>query len=501
MRVLFRQKAVIITCFITVMLTVVIGLMLKTPVYEASVKMLISASKQVEAPYYRDLLLGQNTEVTLTQAEIVKSAPVLEKTIRALGLTQKPFDYENKFASPLKAKLVNLRAAMLKAKLENMPEQQRALYQVRLAMDDLLRHIKVEPVRDTNLFTISVRDFSPVGAAIIANVISRSYVIFDLEQQVAELQLKYGEKHATVIQLKEFIEKMEKSLNGQPLPNIDAIGPASVKVIEQANVPLEPVGPSPVLIVILAIFMSLFLGIMLAFMFEYMDQTFKSPQDIEAYLNAPYLGSISRRPKQKQLSYDTLAEQVLLISKDKKLHTLMFTTAEPSDDAASIVVNLAKILAEKGLKILAIDANFRQLAFKKYFNLDKGPGLVDVIEEKVTFEKSIHSASKNLAIMTAGNTQLNPLTIVETNRMRQLLEEAGEKYDLVLIAAPDLKHRDSILLAAQTDGLILVVNEGKTRKQAALKCLEPVIARKANILGVILNNRTFSIPKAIYDRV
>lgn len=501
MRVLFRQKAVVITCFFTVMITVVIGIMLKTPMYEAKVKMLISASKQVEATYYRDLLLGQNMEVTLTQAEIVKSAPVLEKTIRALGLAQKPFDYEKQFASPLKSKLVALQARMTQARLENLPEQQRTMFQVRMAMEDLLKVVNVEPIRDTNLFTIAARDFSPVGAAIIANVISRSYIIFDLEQQVAELQLKYGEKHATVIQLQAFIDKMEKALNGQPLPNIDAIGPASVKVIEQANVPLQPVGPSPVLIFILAFFMSIFLGIMLAFMFEYMDQTFKSPQDVETYLDRPYLGAVPRKARQKQVSYENLAEQILLLSKDKNLHTLMFTTAEASDAAAHIVVNLGKFLAEKGHKVLVIDANFQHLTFKKYFNLTKGPGLVDVIEEKVTFEKSVHSATKNLAVMTAGETQLNPLTVVESNKMHELLAQAGDKYDLVLIAAPDLKHRDSILLAAQTDGVILVVNEGRTRKQVVLNALEPVIAKKANILGVILNNRTYSIPKAIYDRV
>ena len=501
MRVLFRQKAVVITCFLTVMITVILGIMLKTPVYEAKVKMLISASKQVEAPYYRDLLVGSNMPAALTQAEIVKSSPVLEKTVRALGLAQKPFDYEKQFASPLKAKLIGLQTRMTKAKIENLPEQQRAMFQVRMAMEDLSKSVNVEPIRDTNLFTISARDFSAVGSAIIANVVSRSYVIFDLEQQVAELQLKYGEKHATVIQLKEFIDKMEKALNGQPLSNIDAIGPASVKVIEQASVPLQPVGPAPRLIFILAFFMSIFLGIMLAFMFEYMDQTFKSPQDIEGYLNTPYLGSVPLKNKHKQVSYDNLAEQVLLIAKDHKLRTVMFTTAETSGDAANIVVNLGKVLAEKGHRILVVDANFRHLTFKKYFNLEKAPGLVDVIEEKVTFEKSIHAASKNLAVLTAGETQLNPLTVVETNKMHQLLAQAGDKYDLVLIAAPDLKHRDSILLAAQTDGVILVVNEGKTRKQVVLNYLEPLNAKKANILGVILNNRTYSIPKVIYDRV
>lgn len=500
MRVLFRQKAVIITAFVTVIATVIIGLMLKTPVYEASVKMLISAEKQVESPYYREIMGGRNVEIALTQSEIVKSNPVIEQTVKTLGLFQKPLDYEKQFASPLKSKLVGLHVRMVKAKFERIPQEQRQTYQFRLAMEDLKRSIKVEPIRDTNLFTISVRDFSPVGATVIANVVSRAYLIFDLQQQLAELQLKYGEKHQTVLQLKDTIDKMLKNLNGKPLPDIEAIGPASVKIVEQANIPLEPVGPSNLLIFILAIFMALFLGIMLAFVFEYLDQTFKSPQDIESYLNIPYLGSISAKAKHK--SFDTLTEQILLIAKDKHLKTLLFTTASSGDDSIDLVVNLGRSLGEKEqIKVLVIDANFRQLSFKKYTNVSSGQGLVDVIEEKVTLEKSVQTLSKNLAILSSGKTSLNPITLLESGKMNLLLAEGVNKYDVVLITAPDLTQRDSVLLSTHVDGVILVVNEGKTRKQVVKSALAPLQEKKANILGVILNNRTFVIPKAIYDRV
>ncbi|HOW43236.1 MAG TPA: cellulose synthase operon protein YhjQ/BcsQ [Candidatus Omnitrophota bacterium] len=512
LRVLFRQKAVIITCFITVMITVIIGNMLRTPEYEAQVKMLISAEKQVESPYYRELLGSRNMEAALTQAEIVKSFPVLRRTIEFRSLQNfLPMEVEERAATPLKALLLKLERKMLTAKLKALDDQTRGRQLAFLALERLKSRIDIEPIRDTNLFLIKYRDYDPMIAAAVANVVSRAYILFDLEQQVAELQTKYGDKHSTVVQIQESISKIEQRerpkekmlFGGQLLPNdVDAIGPASVKVIEQALPPLRPVGPSGGLIIILAIFMSLFLGGMLAFMFEYMDQTFKSPQEVERYLALPSLGFIPKKGKSR--SFDTLAEQILLISKDKNLKSLLFTTAAYGEDAADIVVNLGRSLAEKwGLKVLVVDANFRQLTLKKFENKQKenAPGLVDVIEEKVTFEKTVQTISKNLALLPAGKTELNPVTVLDSNRMNTLLADVVRSYDLVLISAPDLTHRDSILLCSQVDGVLLVVDEGKTRKQVVRNALFPLAEKKANIMGIILNNRTFFIPRAIYNWV
>jgi len=190
LRVLFRQKAVIITCVVTVMLTVFVGLKFRTPVYESSVKMLISAQKQVESPYYRDMAEGQASGAVNTQSEIVASSPVIDRVVQAIGLYKRPLDYEITFASPLKKPFIEKNALSLLAQLQKHDEAQRNSILFRQAADDLRRQIKVQPIRDTNLFTISVKDYSPETAAVLANVISRSYVIFDLEQQLAELQIK-----------------------------------------------------------------------------------------------------------------------------------------------------------------------------------------------------------------------------------------------------------------------------------------------------------------------
>ena len=128
LRILFRQKAVIILCFIVVAAVAFVGLTLQTPVYHAQVKMLISAEKQVEATYYQELAPGQrNVQASLTQSEIVTSSPVLERTVSALRLDHKPIDYEKGFASPLRNRLIEVDTAKIKAKLEAMPKEQQAV--------------------------------------------------------------------------------------------------------------------------------------------------------------------------------------------------------------------------------------------------------------------------------------------------------------------------------------------------------------------------------------
>ncbi len=521
LKVIFRQKWVIITTIITVTVTVALGLWIKTPTYEATVKMLVTAQKGVETPYYTPIIGMQNIQVALTQSEIVKSNPVIERTLKAVGL--KPLDFEKKFASPPRRFLIDRQAASINSFFakRKLDDQQKQSVLFRLALEDLKKSIKVEPVRDTNLFTISYTDFDPGVAAAIANIISRSYVIFDLEQQLAELQMKYGNKNLAVTQLKDNITKMEQSLNGQTLPNIEAIGPASVKIVEQAMPPMKPTGLPNSIIMVLAIFMSVFLGLMLAFGFEYMDQTFKSPQDIEKILGMPYLGSVPK--KLAPNAFQHVAEQIYFEMKDRGIKTALVTSTLPKEGVSTVVASVAKHLSHMGgHKVLVIDANLRKPSIHKQFNLSNGAGLVDVLEGKLVFDKALMDVGSNLAVLTSGKADLNPATLIESRKMAELLNSLKEKYEVVLIDCPNLRDtKDAIGLSSSVDGVVLVVNEGKTRRQIAQAAVQALgggttaIARseaedvsfprkresKVVFLGAILGSRTFAIPKAIYERV
>ncbi len=515
-RVFFRHKAVLITCYITVMATVFIGLKLRTPVYEAQVKMLISAEKQVESPYYRDIMGVRSEQIALTQSEIVKSSPVIERVVKVLGLYNQPPDYEKKFCSPLKAKLVDYFIQKDKEKYGKYTEEQQKAIRYRLAIERLKGNINVEPIRDTNLFIIGVKEFSPMGAAITANVVSRSYVIFDLEQQLAELQLKYGEKHLAVKQLQDKITAMEKSLTGEPISDLEAIGPASVKIIEQAQVPLEPVGTSDIITLILAFIMAPFLGVMLAFVFEYMDQTFKSPREIENFLNMPFLGSIPKKKMSDKLvindpdkrskyvkAYRNLSDQIYLLIKGKDLKSILFTSALMGEGTTAVIANLGSYMSDKlDRKVLVIDANFRAPVIHKMLKLSNSKGLSNILEEKISFAKAVQKINDNFSVLTAGDSELNPTTLLNTSDMADVMKEATKKYDIILIDSANLTgYQDVVVTAPYADGVVLVVDEGKTRKQVAKAALISLESKQVNMLGTILNNRTYSIPKVIYDRI
>jgi len=498
-RIIFRQKMVILSTILSVVIATAVAIKFKTPIYEAKVKMLISAEKQVESPYYREL--GVHSPAVLTQSEIVKSGPVIEGAVKALGLYARPLDYEKDFASSLKKPFIVSKARSMERMLNEMPKEQRKELLFRWATDDLKAHVKVESVKDTNLFSISVIDFNPVGAAIIANTVSRSYVIFDLQQQLAEMQLKYGSKHPTAMQLYDNIQDMVKNLSGQPLPALEAIGPASVKIIEQANMPLSPLGPNKKNILMLATFMSVLLGAMLAFLIDYLDMTFKTPDDIHANLGLQYLGSIPENAKLN--AYHELADEVYLTMKDRSIKSLLLTSALPHDGVINTACNLGTCLAlNHGHSVLIIDADLRNPTVHKLFGKPSGPGLSEVLEGKAAFEDVLHKAGANLDIMPAGKTMLNPLALLGSHNMENIIKRASKDYETVFITSHPLNgNKDIVALSGFSDAVAIVINEGRTRRHVVKEALAPLEEKKVKIIGAILNNRTFPIPKLIYHRV
>ncbi|MDD4938663.1 MAG: lipopolysaccharide biosynthesis protein [Candidatus Omnitrophica bacterium] len=501
LKVLFRHKAVIAASVLTVMIMVTSGILLKTPLYEAKVKLLISAEKEMESPYYKGIS-GASESISGTQSEIVKSDPVIRRAVAAVALYDRPLDYEKNFASKLRKYIVVRNSKILERRLSAVPAEHRKAFLFRLAQNDLRNRVKVEPIKGTKLFTITVSDFSPVAAALLANVVSRSYLIFDLEQQLSETHLKYGEKHPTTIQLKDSIEKISRQLNGEPLPDVEAIGPASVKVIEQAGVPGSPVGAGKAIILFPAFLASVLLAVILAFTFEYLDQTFKSPFEIEHYLRVPYLGSI---PADGSLSYNhNPAEQIYLLMREKKLKTLLLCSTLSKEDVPKTIANLARHLSKAfGHRVLVIDANLRHPSMHKLFKVPEKPGLADFIEGVSAFDKVINDLGAGLNLITAGRAGMNPMPFFNSRLMEEMLRLAREKYDIILMGTSPLSDfRDGYMLSSKADALALVIEDGKTRRHAIKVAVEPIISgKKTEFLGTILNNRRYPIPDALYKIV
>lgn len=507
--VIFRHWLVIVLVFLVLMVTVYVGVELRTPTYQAYVKMLVSGTMQKDVEYQRGLGMGS---LTATQMTLAKSKPILERTVRALNLHKRPIDYEKKYATTLKKLLIDYKAKQINIDLQEMTPQQREEYVFGNALGDLSGKIQTMPEGETSIFIIAVEDYSPQAAAQIANVLSRSYVIFDIEQQIAALQLTYGEKNATIMKLEKYIEELEKTLDGRLLPAIEALGPASVKIISQAKwgVPV-PMKPGKSLALIIALVMSMAAGVMLAYGLDYFDHTFKAGQDIEKHLNIPFLGSVPRRQKGKNIigntnsatkyahSLQNLSNNIFLIMKNNNLKSLVLADAEGSNAQAILTADLGACFARTGHSVLIIDADFRDISKTNIFKADEVSGLIDVIGGECALEDAIQNIDVNLNILRTGKTALNPIVFLNSEVLLNVLNKLKELYDVILLNCADIKnYTDAVLLSAAADGFVLVLNEGKVKRQVIRHAVMPLEQKNINILGAILANCRYVIPDIIY---
>jgi capsular exopolysaccharide synthesis family protein len=504
----------IIAIFIVTNITVDRLLKLRTPFYQASVKMVITGIKTSESKYYKSVSLGQT--ILEYQSNFIKSSAVIERVVKALELYKRPLDYETYFTNRTKSALIRLGLKSLERELEKMSPEQRAAFYFENAVNNLRENLSVDVDNITGVITVSVSDFNPQTAAIIANSVSRSYVIFDLEQQLIDLRLIYGEQHSTILQVKQYIEEFQKYLDGKPLNNLEAIGPATAKIMEQAEMPGSPAPfkPSAQSARFLAFIMSIAVGVILAFILEYLNPTFKSPREMETFLNIPFLGSIPKiRSKEKLLinganphnsklmqSYAFISNQIWLIMKDRNLKSILIPGIENPEDTAVVVANIGAYLSkEAGHKVLIIDANLREPVISKLFNLSDSPGLVDTLEENTSFTDAIHDVGHNLHILPTRKAVLNPAILVRSSMMSDIIKKAKEYFEIVLISSPDLKNfTDSQILTSLADYMVFVINEGGVHRHVAKRIIAPLEEKMPDAIGVILNNQRYVIPEMIY---
>ena len=511
LKVFFRHKAVMVVSFIVVLATVMLGLELRTPEYEASVKMLVTGAMQKDLDYERSLGPGS---LVGTQMDLVKLRPILKRTVEALNLDQRPIDYEINFCSAIKRSLIEYTSEEVKLQLSNMRAEERQNYLLNDAMTKLDSKITTSPQMDTSMFIINVRDYSPDMAVAIANVVSRSFIIFDIEQQIAELQLTYGSKNETIIKLTKYIENLENSLDGRLLSDMEAMGPASVKIVSQAawGEPVE-MKPGNGLAIALAIIMGIAASSLLAYGFDYVDQTIKSPQDVDKFLNLPFLGSILKgKSKNYQsaenmdltsnyaISFQKASNQLYGKMKNRNIKTVVITGTEGSKENAATISNLGLFLSFKAnCKVLIVDADVRLSMISKHFSLSDISGLVDVLEGKISYNDAVQEVSPNLFVLPSGQTSPDSANLLELGTMHELINEAEEHFEMILVNCGNIKdYHDINTLFSYINNLVLILNEGKVKRQIVKHLIAPLEQRDMKIIGVILNECEYAIPEIIY---
>jgi len=315
-----------------------------------------------------------------------------------------------------------------------------------------------------------------------------------------------------------------------------------VRVVDPAQPPDKPAKPNLALNLLLALVLGLGLGLAAVFLQEHFDNSLKTSEDVERFLQLPVLALIpsleslnGRRklyglPGAKHLSSPTLpataaplwhlvsgngegsaklAEafrslrtSVLLSTPGQAPRLLLTSSAQPGEGKTTVTLNLAISLAQLGERVLLVDADLRRPCVHKAFNVAGGRGLVSYLTGQQEWTAVVHpSPVTGLDLIICGPIPPNPAELLSSERMRAFLREAVGRYHFVLLDSPPLLQvADARILAAMVEGVVLVVHGGATPRELAQRAY--VYARDvgANVIGAVLNNLDIRSDDYYYGR-
>lgn len=282
-------------------------------------------------------------------------------------------------------------------------------------------------------------------------------------------------------------------------------GTPSVALVnfEPAVLPSRPSSPDWPTNLLLGLAAGLLLGVAGAVARRVVDSRIRTKEDVEHATKKSVLGVIPRTPelgKQRKRAADAkatgMASEALrklrtnlrFAQLDKPLHSIVVTSPNPGEGKSTVSANLARVLAESGQRVVLIDADLRKPMQARAFHLDGRLGLTEVLTGDVSAEEALQdSGTPRLRVLTAGRIPPNPSEVVGSQAMAQLIEDLAQHYFVIVDAPPLLPVTDAGLIAAVTDGTLLVVRVANTHKEQAGLAAEALNQVGGNLLGTVVN--------------
>lgn len=188
-------------------------------------------------------------------------------------------------------------------------------------------------------------------------------------------------------------------------------------------------------------------------------------------------------------AYRSLSTNLQFSSLDKDVKTLLVTSVSPDEGKSVVLANLAVTMAENGRKIIVVDCDLRRPSLHALFGLKDGPGLTSMVLDETLAPPLQQTAIANVSLVAAGPPPPNPSELLASARFGRALAAIAEQGDVIVLdAAPVTAVTDATILATRVDGVLLVVDSGRTRRDPARRAKEQLERVGARLLGVVLTN-------------
>src|SRR6202030_2938455 len=305
----------------------------------------------------------------------------------------------------------------------------------------------------------------------------------------------------------------------------------SFRIVDVARVPTAPIEPNVPRNLAFALMLGLTSGVGLAFLLEGLDNTVRTTEQAQMISGLPPLGMIpmgsrsareGNNPKrlviatskeavelvtqvrpQSQMaeSYRALRTSLLLSHLGAPPKVIMVTSALPQEGKTTTSINCAVVLAQKGVRVLLIDADLRRPSIHKTLGMGPHSGLSNVLTGSTTLERAISRTPilPNLFVLAAGTPPPNPAELLASSNMKDLLIQLREQYDHIVIdTPPSLSVTDAVVLSPRADAVVLVIRSAQTTKVALRRSCDLLTQVNARVCGVLLNAVDLASPDYYY---
>ncbi len=298
---------------------------------------------------------------------------------------------------------------------------------------------------------------------------------------------------------------------------------SGVRLADSARPAVDPVFPNIKLNVLIALLLSIVIGLAASILADILDNTLRDPEQVSRALNTEVIGTLPAvktwRGRVGTLSIGdasssipgalvptvagsesavtsfeeairTLRNSILLSDVDRRLRSILVTSASPSEGKSTTGVHLAITHAEQGRRTLLIDGDLRKPTVHKRFNLSPSKGLSNVLTAECDWRSLLVSPDNlpNLHILPAGPPSRRAADLIARG-LEEVLEQACADYDLVVLDGPPLLgFAEPLQMATIVDGVIVVTRAGATSRKAVGNVLSTLRRVRANILGIVLND-------------
>jgi polysaccharide biosynthesis transport protein len=383
--------------------------------------------------------------------------------------------------------------------------------------------ISATEVGETNVIAVTATSSNPALAARIANTYARAFVRWSTATMISNLAVAENQLTSQINALSKEISRLPASSTAQAsaLSNSQAVlkgqlaqlqvagatASSGLELVTPATVPTSPSSPKPVQSALLGLIAGLALGLGAAFLRDSLDDRLASGEEVELVSGAPVLATVPMVPSWRKKSgravvatsdptsqpaeaYRSLRTSLQFARQERPMRTLLVTSPSAGDGKTATVVNLGAVFAHAGARTVLVSCDLRRPGFGQFFAPDSRADLSSVLAGERPLESAMAPVPgvEGLWLLGTRSIAANPTELLGGNRMRSIVAELSEHFDIVLLDSPPvLPVADALILSGYADGVVLVAAAGQTRRAELRRTAEKLAQAGAPVVGIVLN--------------